>query len=298
MFVKGHKGDNIAATSTKKKGHSKAEYSNSDSDSSVCTCTGKKSIRQRRALSSSTSSSSSSASRYRRSCSRISHSSISSSSSNPAYKFRKSCSNHTSCRSKRSPCRNKKESWRIQINMPDMKQEHDYLDTGCESRCTSSDVNSIHHRSSSNGRPKLRSIVITRASNCSSKYQASGSNSHDRPQKSRITKSKSHRQEGALKKLNNEPSVAPSTSNNNRPHHRGDSHSSHSSHRLEESNKCSSKSNGSNKRIHNKEDERKKKSVVGKKQRGSGSSLEREGHETKPKKRKKLSPLYSESSND
>jgi hypothetical protein len=179
-----------------------------------------------------------------------------------------------------------------------MKQKHDYTDTGCESRCISSDVNSILHRSSSNTRPKLRSIVITRASNCTNKYQASGSNGHDKPQKSWTTKSKSHRQKEAPKKPNNEPSVAPSTSGISRPHHRGDSRPSHSSRRPEDGSKCSSKSNGSNKQIHSKEDERKKEKVVDKRQRGSGSSLEREAHETKPKKRKRILPLYSESSND
>lgn len=294
------KGDKTAATSTKKKGHSKPGYSNSDSDSSACTCTGKKSIRRRRTRSSSTCSSSSSPSRYSRSssnASRVSHSSISSSSSHPTYKFQKSRSSCTRRRSKHLPCRNKKESWRIQINMPAMKQEHDYSDTGCESRSTC-DVNDVLHRSSSNGRPKLRSIVITRAANCSSKYQTSGSSSHDKPEKSLTMKSKSHRQEEALKKVSNEPSVAPSTSSISHPHHRGDSHSSHSSHRFEESNRCSSKSNGSTRRKHSKQDGRKKEKVMGKKQRGSGSSLEREAHETKPKKRKRILSLFSESSND
>lgn len=290
-FVEGCKGDKIAATSTKKKGHSKAEYSNSDSDSSACTYTGKKSVRRRRARSSSTCSSSSSVSRYSRS------SSNASSSSNPTYNFQKSRSSCMRRRIKRSPCRNRKESWRIQINMPDMKQEHDYSDTGCESRSTS-DVNGGLHRSSSNGRPKLRSIVITRATNCNSKYQASGSSSHDKPQKSSTLKSTSHRREEAQKKLKNEPSVAPSTLSISRPHHRGDSHSSHSSHRVEESNRCSSKSNGSTRRKHSKENGRRKEKVMEKKQRGSGSSLEREAHETRPKKRKRILPLFSESSND
>ncbi|XP_023706185.1 E3 ubiquitin-protein ligase Topors isoform X2 [Cryptotermes secundus] len=294
------KDDKIAATSTKKKGHSKAEYSNSDSDSSACTCTGKKSVRRRRARSFSSCSSSSSVSRYSRSssnASRISHSSISSSNSNPTYRSQKSRSSCTRHRIKHSPCRNKKESWRIQINMPDMRQEHDYSDTGCESRSTS-DINGSLQRGSSNGRPKLRSIVITRAANCNSKYQASESSSHDKLQKSSTLKSKSHRQEEAQKKVKNEPSIAPSTLSISRPHHSGDSHSSHSSHRFEGSNRSLSKSNGSTRQKHSKENGRRKEKVADKKQRGSGSSLEREAHETKPKKRKRILPSFSESSND
>jgi hypothetical protein len=111
-------------------------------------------------------------------------------------------------------------------------------------------------------------------------------------------KSKSHRQEEAQKKAKNEPSVPPSTLSISRPHHRGDSHSSHSSHRFEESNRCLSKSNGSTRQKHIKEDGRRKEKVMDKKQRGSGSSLERETHETRPKKRKRILPLFSESSND
>jgi hypothetical protein len=105
-------------------------------------------------------------------------------------------------------------------------------------------------------------------------------------------KSKSHRQDEILKKVKNESSVAPSTSGIGRPHHRGDSHSSH---RYEEGSRCLSKSNGSTRQKHSKEDERKKK-VMGKKR--SGSSLDREVHETKPKKRKRILPLFSESSDE
>jgi hypothetical protein len=73
MFVEGRKDDKIAATSTTKKGHSKAKYSNSDSSSSTCTYIGKKSIRRSTGcydrsygykFSSSTSSRKSSASEY------------------------------------------------------------------------------------------------------------------------------------------------------------------------------------------------------------------------------------------
>jgi hypothetical protein len=178
-----------------------------------------------------------------------------------------------------------------------MKQEHDYLGTGYEPPYTSSEVSSFLSRNGSNNRPKLRSIVITRAVNDNSKYrESSGGSSHDRPQKSLTKKSKLHKQDRTLKKLKEESSAGPSAMNNSHMHHRGGSHSPHSSHRYEGSGRCSSKSNGSTRHKHSKKDEKKKKKS--KRQKDSESSTERKAHESKSKKRKRILSLFSDSSDD
>jgi hypothetical protein len=180
--------------------------------------------------------------------------------------------------------------------MPDTKQEYDYSGMSFDTPSTSSEVNSILSRSSSDRRPKLRSIVISRAANGDGKYpESSGSSSHDRLQKSLIKKSQSHRQDIALKKVKDDPSAGPSTSGSSHLHHKDRSYLSQSAHRYEGSSRYSTKSDGNTKVKHNKKDEKKKKH---KRRIDSDSSVEREECWLKPKKRKRIVSLFTDSSDD
>jgi hypothetical protein len=182
--------------------------------------------------------------------------------------------------------------------MPGVKQEHDYSGTSYEPPYTSSEVNSFLSKSSSNRRPKLRSIVITRAVNGDAKYRvSSGGGSHDRLQETVTKKSQSLRQDGALKKAKDDFSTGPSASGSSHLHHKGGSHSPDSSHRYEASSRHSSKSDGNARRKHSKKDEKKKtKKKRHKSRKDSESSMERK-YGLKSKKRKRMS-FISDSSDD
>ncbi|XP_021936965.1 E3 ubiquitin-protein ligase Topors-like isoform X4 [Zootermopsis nevadensis] len=277
---KGHKARKTTA-SAKKHVLSNQDHSNIDSDSLVYSCNGKNSNRQQSALSSSTCTASSSDS-----CS-------SSISSNPTYISRSLHSSHKRRRSRHSSHRNKKESWKIQVNKPDTKQEYDYSGKNYDTPSTSSEVNSSIN--SFDRRPKLRSIVISRAANGDGKYpESSGGSSHDRRQKSLTKKSQSQRWNIVLKKVKDDSSAEPSTSGSSH-HHKDRSYVSQSAHRYDGSGRYSSKSGRNARQKHNKKDEKDNKQ---KKRIDSDSSVGREEHVLKPKKRKRILSLFTDSSDD
>ena len=268
--------------STKKRVNTKREYSSSDSDTSVSSCSDKRSYRRRRARSSST-------------CSTASASSSSSSSWKPTYTSRKSYSSRTSQNTRRSSC-NDKGSWRIKIKVPDVKHEHDYSVVDFEAR-NSSD-SSVRSTSRSASRPKLRSIVITKAAKGTGRHQTPVDNSHDKPQKRLTKKGQSHRQDGAVRKVKDELikdgfTASPSASSSSYLRHKGGSQSSHSSHKYEGSRKCSSRS--SNRQKHSKKDKKRTKS---KRQKDSDSSAEWKSCGLKSKKPKRVVSSFSYSSCD
>ncbi|XP_069675057.1 E3 ubiquitin-protein ligase Topors-like isoform X2 [Periplaneta americana] len=286
------------AATTKRQTHNKSQYFSSDSDSSVCSCNGKKSTRKiytnkasssnRRARSRKVRSPSMSSTDSNESMVYCSSSSVRSSSS--------SRSSHTWRKSKPPSRKEKKGSWRIQINVPDMKQEQDYNSMDYDPPYTSTEISNFLGNSASTSRPKLRSIVITRATNGEGRHrESSGGSSHDRGKlnkdeqhKSVAKKSKSHRENGSAKKVKDEESAGPST------HHRGSSHSSsHSSHRHESSSRHLGKSNKNTRRKHSKKDEKKSK-----RRKESESSMERKSRGSKSKKRKRILSLFSDSSDN
>lgn len=268
--------------STKKRVNTKRVYSSSDSDSSVSSCSDRRSYRRRRARSSSN-------------CSSASGSSSSSSSWKPTYTSRKSYSSRTAQNTRRSSC-NDKGSWRIKIKVPDVKHEHDYSVVDFEAR-NSSD-SSVRSTSRSAGRPKLRSIVITKAAKGTGRHQTPVDNGHDKPQKRSTKKGQSHRQDGAVRKVKDELikdefSASPSASSSSYLRHKGGSQSSHSSRKYEGSRKSSSRS--SNRQKHNKKDKKKTKS---KRQKDSDSSTEWKSRGMKSKKPKRVMSPLSYSSDD
>jgi len=156
---------------------------------------------------------------------------------------------------------------------------------------------SVRSTSRSAGRPKLRSIVITKAAKGTGRHQTPVDNSHDKPQK-RLTKGQSHRQDGAVRKVKDEFikdgfSASPSASSSSYPRHKGSSQSSHSSRKYEGSRKCSSRS--SNRQKHSKKDKKKTKS---KRQKDSDSSTEWMSRGLKSKRPKRVVSAYSYSSDD
>lgn len=267
--------------STKKRVNTKREYSSSDSDTSLSSLSEKRSYRRKRARSSST-------------CSTASASSSSSSSWKPTYTSRKSYSSRTGQNTRRSSC-NDKGSWRIKIKVPDVKHEHDYSVVDFEAR-NSSD-SSVRSTSRSAGRPKLRSIVITKAAKGTGRHQTPVDNSHDKPQKRLTKKGQSHRQDGAVRKVKDELikdglSASPASSSNY-PHRKDGSQSSHSSRKYEGSRKSSSRS--SNRQKHSKKD---KKRTKNKRQKGSDSSAEWKSRGLKSKKPRRVVSSLSYSSDD
>jgi len=268
-------------TSTKRRVNTKREYSSSDSDSSVSSCSDKRSYRRRRARSSSSHSS-------------ASVSSSSSSSWKPTYSSRKSYSSRTGQNTRRSSC-NDKGLWRIKIKVPDVKHEHDYSVVDFEAR-NSSD-SSVRSPSRPASRPKLRSIVITKAAKGTGRHQTAVDDSHDKPQKRLTKKGQLHRQDGAVRKvkdglIKDEFSASPSASSSSY-RHKGGSQSSHSSRKYEGSRKCSSRS--SNRQKHSKKDKKKMKS---KRQKDSDSSTEWKSRGLKSKKPKRVLSSFPYSSDD
>lgn len=234
--------------------------------------------------------------RRRRAQSSSNHSSasVSSSSSNswkPTYTSRKSYSSRTGQNTRHSSC-NDKGLWRIKIKVPDVKHEHDYSVVNFEAR-NSSD-SSARSPSRSASRPKLRSIVITKAAKGTGRHQTPMDNSHDKPQKRLTKKGQLHRQDGAVRKVKDELikdefSASPSASSSSYSRHKGGSQSSHSSRKHEGSRKCSSRS--SSRQKHSKKDKIKMKS---KRQKDSDSSTEWK----KSKKPKRVLSPFSYSSDD
>lgn len=274
-------GSKATVTSTKRQVNTKREYSSSDSDSSVSSCSDKRSYRRRRAQSSSSHSS-------------ASVSSSSSSSWKPTYTSRKSYSSRTGLNTRRSSC-NDKGLWRIKIKVPDVKHEHDYSVVDFEARNLSD--SSVRSPSRPASRPKLRSIVITKAAKGTGRHQTPVDNSHDKPQKRLTKKGQLHRQDGAVRKvkdglIKDEFNASPSASSSSY-RHKGGSQSSHSSRKYEGSRKCSSRS--SNRQKHSKKDKKKMKS---KRQKDSDSSTEWKSRGLKSKKPKRVLSSFSYSSDD
>jgi hypothetical protein len=177
--------------------------------------------------------------------------------------------------------------------MPDTKQECDYSGMSGDTPSTSSEFNS---KSSSDTRPKLRSIVISRVKNGDGKCsESSGGSSHDRLQKSLTKKSRSHKQDMAWKAKKDASSTGPSTSSRSYLHHRDHSYLSESAHRYDGSSRYSSKSGGDSRQKHKKKDEKEKKH---KRRIDSDSSVQRKECVFKPKKRKRILSLVNDSSDD